>query len=112
MLDSDTIVEFHSFVKDVNTQLKELHFQQRNDGTLVLPLTVYRGQTTWGKDDIKKIRANIGHLISMNTFLSTNTNRVVAEMYGPGDDQTTSVIFEITVNDIKNEKTISTIRSY
>ncbi|CAF4499283.1 unnamed protein product, partial [Rotaria sp. Silwood2] len=103
MLDSDAIIEFHSFVKDLDAQLKQLHCQQINDGTL-LPLTVYRGQTTWGRDDIEKICANVGHLISMNTFLSTSTNREVANMYVSGGDKNTSVIFEITVNDIKNNK--------
>ncbi|CAF4971050.1 unnamed protein product [Rotaria sp. Silwood1] len=104
----DAIISFHSIIKDLNDQLKQLHVQQKKNGKLVLPLTVYRGQTKWGVDEVKKIRANVGGFISMNTFLSTTTDSIVVPAYASGTDKDTSVLFQITVNDTKNDKRLQT----
>ncbi|CAF1027780.1 unnamed protein product [Rotaria sordida] len=46
-LNSDAIIRFHPIVKDINRQLQRLQAEQMKNGTLQLPLTVYRGQVEW-----------------------------------------------------------------
>jgi tetratricopeptide (TPR) repeat protein len=106
--DSDVIVQFHSIVKDLNVQLKQLHVQQKKNGTLVLPMTVYRAQSTWGIGELEKLRASEGNLISMNTFLSTTVDSGVACAYISGADKDASVLFQITINDTQNDKQLQT----
>ncbi|CAF4533105.1 unnamed protein product [Rotaria sp. Silwood1] len=76
-----------------NNHWKQLHVQQKKNGTLVLSLIVYCGQTKGGVDEVKKIRANIGDLISMNMFLSTTADSIVVSAYAYGADRNTSVLF-------------------
>ncbi len=107
-LNSDAIVRFHRMIKDCDRELRNLHAQQRMDQILTLPLTVYRGQTHLGKNELDKIRANIDGLISMNTFLSTTLRSTVATVFISGSKETTPVLFEITVNDTSNDQRLGT----
>ncbi|CAF1418879.1 unnamed protein product [Rotaria sordida] len=104
-LNSDAIIRFHPIVKDINRQLQRLQAEQMKNGTLQLPLTVYRGQVEWdSKDELNRLLASEGGLISINTFLSTTFHYPVACSYVTGANPDTSVLFEITVNDEKNNK--------
>ncbi|CAF3017366.1 unnamed protein product [Rotaria sp. Silwood2] len=110
MLNNDILVQFHSIINNIDTQLKQLHLKQIIDGTLVLPLTVYREQTQWDATELEKLHINIGDLKSMNTFLSTTVDYDVATIYATGDNRHTSVLFQITVNkmDTINDKQCQT----
>ncbi|CAF3350014.1 unnamed protein product [Rotaria sp. Silwood2] len=110
MLNNYILVQFHSIINDIDTQLKQLHLKQIKDGTLVLPLTVYREQTQWDATELEKLHTNIGGLKSMNTFLSTTVDYDVATIYATGDNRHTSVLFKITVNkmDTINDKQCQT----
>jgi hypothetical protein len=65
-------------------------------------LTLYRGQImTWNNLE-NKFRINKGNLVSMNSFLSTTTDRHVARMFsGDGAVENSeiyvSVLYEITI---------------
>ena len=109
-LNSGALVLFHSIVKDINAHLKQLQTEQMQteNGLLVLPLTVYRAQTTWGAGDLEKLVMNEGGLISMNTFLSTTRDSQVVCQYLDGTDKDTAVMFTITVNDTDNNRKFQT----
>ncbi|CAF3132349.1 unnamed protein product, partial [Rotaria sp. Silwood2] len=104
-LDSGALIGFHSVVKDINNQLKQLFIKQKNDGTLEFPLIVYRGQCYFGEGELEKLtkRLKVGDLISMNSFLSTSKDRTVATVFGVAD-RNTSVLFQIKVNDVENNE--------
>ena len=69
----DDIDPFDSFIRDLNKQLSEQHkiFVKQQTTQFI---KVYRGQFI-SKDEINRLKAGIGQLISMNSFLSTSTNR-------------------------------------
>ncbi|CAM4835628.1 unnamed protein product [Rotaria magnacalcarata] len=106
MLHSSALIGFHSIIKDLNDQLKQLFTQQKNNGTLKLPLTVFRGQSEMGKDEVEKITKEIhpGDLISMNSFLSTSKYCAVATNFFIGADKNTCILFQITINDVGNDE--------
>jgi tetratricopeptide (TPR) repeat protein len=87
----DLICKFRYFIILLHNKLKRLAIQQqqREDST-----TVYRGQNL-SKNDLENLRTNIGHLISVNTFMSTSRDKNVAEIFR-GEDEL-SVLFEITI---------------
>ncbi len=62
IVNSDALVQFHSFGKDLDVQLKQLHVQQKENGTLVLSMTVYRGQATFSRGEMEKVRMSQGSL--------------------------------------------------
>lgn len=101
ILDGDAIVQFHSIIKDVDNQLKQLYLQQKENGTIKLPLIVYRGQTQWSIGELEKLKMSKGNLISMNTFLSTSVDSEVAKSFMLGGDKNTSVLFRIAINNPK-----------
>jgi tetratricopeptide (TPR) repeat protein len=84
---------------DLFNQLSLLHKEQykNREGKLI----VYRGQMMF-RDELTKLKQNIGHLISINTFLSTSTACAVAINFsGNGEHQSmgiVSVIFEISID--------------
>ncbi|CAF1027262.1 unnamed protein product [Adineta steineri] len=105
IVDSDLIIQFHSFVKDLNNQLQHLYLQQKDKLYGKRSLTVYRGQAFWNVNELKKFReSKSGDLIAMNTFLSTTINRDVALGFILGADKNTSVMLQITINgEVKND---------
>ncbi|CAF1529118.1 unnamed protein product, partial [Rotaria sordida] len=109
MLNNGTIISFHSIIKDLTIQLKQLYKQQIDDGTLNFPLIVYRGQPKLDIGELEKIRANVGGLISMNTFLSTTTYCPTATTFISGADRSTCVLFQITV---KNPKDLGKFQTF
>ena len=55
-------------------------------------------------NELKRIKDSIGHLIAMNSFLSTSLSYQIAEIYaGNGEDRPKfeSVIFEIIIDEHK-----------
>ena len=108
MLDCDAVVLFHPVVRDLDAQLKQLCSQQLANRTLTLPLTVYRGLREMNAEELKRIRENIGGLISMNTFLSTSLTCTVASDLISDANRETAVIFEITINEAEADNNMYT----
>lgn len=64
------------------------------------PMIVYRGQTV-AATELDNIKANIGRLISLNSFISTTPDRQFAEMmsgFGEAMPVLASVLFEIHID--------------
>ena len=99
MVNTSTMIPFHAMIQDIHHRLNTLHIQQGNTDTPVLTKTFYRGQAEWGVDEVAKILASEGCLLSMNTILSTTTNYQVACSYVSGANKATNILFAITVND-------------
>jgi tetratricopeptide (TPR) repeat protein len=97
--DFDVIFKYRYFLVDLYNQLALLYNQQHKDQEG--HLTVYRGQMMF-RDELMKLKQNVGHLISINTFFSTSISCMVAANFsGNGEQQSigiVSVIFEITVD--------------
>ena len=96
----DDINPFDSFIRDLNAQLSEQHKlfvkQQKTSS-----IKVYRGQFI-SKDEVNRLKSGIGQFISMNSFLSTSTNRKKALEFAtsrqPPNDTLTSILLEIHVD--------------
>ncbi|CAF2115438.1 unnamed protein product [Rotaria magnacalcarata] len=93
----DNIFPFASFIRDINSQLSDEHRllveQQKTSG-----MTVYRGQLI-SKDEVTLLKSNQGQLLSINSFLSTSTNREkaleFARSQSPPNDELTTILLEI-----------------
>ena len=97
----DMLYKLRFFITDVYNKLTELHsdFIQANREDFC-NLIVYRGQSI-ATDEFQTIQAAVGNIISINTFLSTTTDKEVAIIYaGNGLERPIleSVIFEINVD--------------
>ncbi|CAF3336994.1 unnamed protein product [Rotaria sp. Silwood2] len=92
--DFDIIFKFRYIITDIHNQLKQHSFSENEIKT------VYRGQFV-PSEQFKRLNDNIGGLISMNTFLSTSTDRNVALTFaGDGSARPIleSVLFEINID--------------
>ncbi|CAF4616670.1 unnamed protein product, partial [Didymodactylos carnosus] len=107
---------FRYFISDLHTQLVQLH----SDYVALLEecdlnvIMAYRGQTITS-DEFEKLEQNIGRFISMNTFISTTTNRDVAIIYagdGSQSPELESVPLEITVDIHIRTKPFANITEY
>ncbi len=79
------IFKYRYFLVDLFNQLAFLHKQQYKDQKDYL--TVYRGQMMF-QDELMKLKQNVGHLISINTFFSTSAScAVAANFFGNGEHQ-------------------------
>ncbi|UJR24678.1 hypothetical protein I4U23_006051 [Adineta vaga] len=100
----DDVTAFAKLVRDLHQQLKQEHklFSKRQKSSI---LTVYRGQFI-SKDELTRLKTAKGELFSMNSFLSTSSNKTKAIEFAtsrlPPTDQLTSILLEIHVN-IKSE---------
>ncbi|CAF1400790.1 unnamed protein product [Rotaria sp. Silwood1] len=101
--DIDNIFKFRFFIVDLYQQLLTLYTAQRFPSSL----TVYRGQSL-GLIELEYLKENIGQLISMNTFLSTTTDKEVASIFaGDGTNRPVyerSVLFEMTIDTTRCHK--------
>lgn len=91
------LLGFSSFIRDLYTQLS--NEQTTFLSSVKLPLLqVYRGQFI-SKDEVNRMKSGIGQLFSMNSFLSTSTNKKKALEFAtsrePPSDKLTSVLLEI-----------------
>ncbi|CAF1347851.1 unnamed protein product [Rotaria sordida] len=99
----DCIYKLRYILADIYTQLLELHcdYLQCLLDLELFPyvLKVYRGQLMSVRE-LDQLRRNTGHYISMNTFLSTSSDREVSVMFsgeGARRPQLESVLFEIEI---------------
>ncbi|CAF1334291.1 unnamed protein product [Didymodactylos carnosus] len=107
---------FRYFISDLHTQLVQLHSDyvallEEYDRDVIM---VYRGQTITS-DEFQKLEQNIGRFISMNTFISTTTDRNVAIIYAGDGSQSPdleSVLLEITIDIHIRTKPFANIREY
>ncbi|CAF1115253.1 unnamed protein product [Adineta ricciae] len=96
----DDVVAFAALIRDIDKQLKEEYksFVKTKKTSII---QVYRGQLIH-KDEINRLKANQGQLISMNSFLSTSANREKALHFtvtqSPPTEQLTAILFEIYAN--------------
>ncbi|CAF1448623.1 unnamed protein product, partial [Adineta steineri] len=96
----DDINPFGYFIRDLDTQLEKEHklfVKQQNKSSI----QVYRGQFI-SKDELNRLKTTQGELISMNSFLSTSTNKTKAVEFAtsrpPPTDQLTPILLEINVD--------------
>jgi tetratricopeptide (TPR) repeat protein len=71
----DMLFLFQFFIRDLQTQLRDLQREQTSSIT-----KVYRGQVM-GDDEIHQFETSFGQLMSMNSFLSTSRNREQATVF-------------------------------
>ncbi|CAF1164936.1 unnamed protein product, partial [Rotaria sordida] len=96
----DGIIPFSSFIKDLNKQLDDEHksFVKNQKSSSI---KVYRGQII-SKDEVNRLKSGKGELISVNSFLSTSTNKEKAIEFAtsrsPPTDELTSILFDITID--------------
>ncbi|CAF1026308.1 unnamed protein product [Adineta steineri] len=109
----DDVSPFYSFIRDLNGQLGEQHklFVKQQTTSVI---KVYRGQLI-SKDEVNRLKAGIGQFISMNSFLSTSTNKKKALEFAtsraPPNDIVTSILLEITVDLNAKSKPYADIRN-
>ncbi|CAF1510234.1 unnamed protein product, partial [Rotaria sordida] len=72
----DLICKYRYFIILLYNKLKKFSIEQHKVNHTI----VYRGQII-GKYDLKNLRSNIGHLISINTIMSTTRNGNVARLF-------------------------------
>ncbi|CAF3808227.1 unnamed protein product [Adineta steineri] len=105
----DLLFACRFFITDLHHQLESLHkpYVERICSYDLDELLVYHGQQMTS-DDFNKLKANIGELISINSFLSTSLDRQVALIYA-GDKRIhptmESVLFKIKININENSET-------
>ncbi|CAF3384983.1 unnamed protein product [Rotaria sp. Silwood2] len=101
----DPIFKLHYFIQDLHNQLALMHVNylkrlQRYNSPI---LKLYSGQVMTKNDLENYFHANNGNLISMNSFLSTTTDRYVARLFVvDGNIQNpethVSVLYEIEID--------------
>jgi hypothetical protein len=101
--DIDTLFKLRYYIYDLHNQLAQLQIPYIQSFPINEPiLTLYRGQRI-KITELKKLRENIGKLISKNSFLST-TNDVQAAVFFSGDgsldnaETDVSVLYQITID--------------
>jgi tetratricopeptide (TPR) repeat protein len=87
----DMLVLFRFIIRDLDGQLKELQCNQPQT-----PVRVFRCQFMF-KEELAKLRNDVGKLISINSFLSTSMSREQALLFlnKPAVTDDRSVMFEI-----------------
>ncbi|CAF0835705.1 unnamed protein product [Adineta ricciae] len=101
MQNIDDIIPFGQFMKDLDAQLTEEHklFVKEQDATTI---QVYRGQLI-SKDELNRLKTTQGQLLSMNSFLSTSTNRekaidIIINRSAPPNENSVSILFEFVID--------------
>jgi tetratricopeptide (TPR) repeat protein len=90
--DLRVLIVFRFLIKDIYEQLKQEQNKQSNSNVSVF----YRGQDMT-KDELAKIQSSVNEFISMRNFLSTTTDRRVAESFAHSCNSSNfeKVFFEI-----------------
>ncbi|CAF1297250.1 unnamed protein product [Rotaria sordida] len=104
----DLLYLYGFFIRDLYQQLKRNQYPA--------PIHLYRGQLM-SKKEVQQLRNFIGQLISMNSFLSTTTDREVAIIFSGNDgvlnNDIQPVLFEIQADpDIGGIKPFADITSF
>ena len=93
----DDIQAFAHFIRDLHSQLEDEHEKFAEVQKLSI-IKVYRGQFI-SKDEVNRLKSTKGQLISMNSFVSTSTNKnrslEFAKSRSPPNDDLTSIFLEI-----------------
>ncbi|CAF1528467.1 unnamed protein product [Didymodactylos carnosus] len=95
--DIDLLFAFGFMILDIFNQLKleNNRFHYTTGETII---RCYRGQAI-AKEELNQVKSNIGHFISMNSFLSTTQDRTVALIFAPTSNEIyEKVLFEIQVD--------------
>ncbi|CAF1127631.1 unnamed protein product [Rotaria sordida] len=95
----DVIFKFRSFITDLHQLIASDYAKQQHSIQNPI-LTVYRGQQL-NQNELEVIKQNVNGLIAMNSFLSTTTNRNLAEVFAGKknkDEQLESILFQIHVD--------------
>ncbi|CAF4799910.1 unnamed protein product [Rotaria socialis] len=98
-----TIWKFRFIIQDIYRQLEILHTEQSKNAKAISHniYRLYRGQRMT-LNEFKQIKDGVGHLMAINSFLSTTKYRNLAEIWaGDGEDRQKleSVIFEIIIDE-------------
>jgi tetratricopeptide (TPR) repeat protein len=98
--DFDILIAFRFFISDLYKQLSKEHekyLRAMKEPTI----QVYRGQGI-NENELNLIRENVGEFISMNSFLSTTTNRDTAVFYAESNaaatDSVKPILFEFNID--------------
>ncbi|CAF2142858.1 unnamed protein product [Rotaria magnacalcarata] len=97
------IWKFRFIIQDIYRQLETLHTEQSKNANAISHniYRLYRGQHMT-LNEFKQIKHSVGHLMAINSFLSTTKYRHLAEIWaGDGEDRPKleSVIFEIIIDE-------------
>ena len=87
------------FIRDLHVQIQQLHKQQIPDYANE-SLVLYRGQGI-SVEGFKKMKNNIGQLVSFNGFLSTSKDEVVSQIFAQSSalvEGMVGILFVIKVN--------------
>jgi tetratricopeptide (TPR) repeat protein len=105
----EVIFKFRFFINDLHKQIQQLYQQYLISNTRHC-LTLYRGQRmTMG--EIQLLKDNVNEVISMNSFLSATTSRIIADIFADTSDQSNaisplqSVVFIIDICDFDKDTT-------
>ncbi|CAF5119280.1 unnamed protein product, partial [Rotaria sp. Silwood1] len=96
----DIILKFYPLIADIHDHLTTLHQHFIDVGPPPV-LTVYRGQKIH-IDELSKITQNVGRLLSMNSFFSTGSNRILARLFAgesnQANDRLVSILYEVYID--------------
>ncbi|CAF4231231.1 unnamed protein product, partial [Rotaria magnacalcarata] len=94
-MDTEVIIKMGFFLLAVHQQIQELHRQQSNTR---VPLTVYRGQTI-SNSEFQKLSNSKGDPLSFNSFMSTNVDPEVANVFCSNlEPNTTGILLKIEID--------------
>lgn len=104
--DIDVLFSLRFFLKDMLDQLQARYKKVSHD----IDMTVYRGQTI-SAEELQLIKENVGHLISLNSFISATSESEVAMGFSmSGDPSGKHIVFHIKVDkSVKNSKPFADI---
>ncbi|CAF1234288.1 unnamed protein product [Rotaria sp. Silwood1] len=101
----DHIFKLRYFIQDLHNQLAlmQVDYLKRLNRYNLSILKLYRGQVMTRNDLENNFRTNKGNLVSMNSFLSTTTDRYVARAFASDGDienpeTQVSVLYEIDID--------------
>ena len=109
--DYDTLFSFRSFITDVAKRIQceyEKFIRTQNNRDII---TVYRGQRI-GIDELNLLKNSIGQFVSMNSFLSTSRDDIIAVDFahmGTKRENTMAILFKISINPLDKTKAFADV---
>ena len=94
--DVEVIIKMGFFARDLHREIEQLHTQSNHRDCF----TVYRGQGM-GADEFTKMSQSQGGLLSFNSFLSTSTDRMIAQTFADSarnDPDLIGVLFQLEID--------------
>ena len=99
LLESDIIVKMGFFIRDLHRQIEQLHYEQTRQYS-GRRFVVYRGQGL-STADLHTLKNTQGGLLSFNSFVSTSTDRDIAQFRAESCSQATDevgILFVMTLD--------------